>query len=129
MLDSHKLSMQLSKRRAPGAPAAGAKGPQQQQGPGATGGAEQLQGKSKKGDGTTTKLLVRNVAFEATRKVRASFFELSWREKEGRTGSSAARELKTSVRSFQGTLGLQALFCQGRCHRRPELLMHVCACS
>eukprot|EP00967_Tisochrysis_lutea_P056359 scaffold71127_cov20-Tisochrysis_lutea.AAC.1 len=70
MLDNHKLSMQLSKRRAPSTStaAAASKGPKQAAG--TTDEADQQQpAKGKKGDGATTKLLVRNVAFEATRKV------------------------------------------------------------
>jgi len=69
MLDNHKLSMQLSKRRAPSTStaAAASKGPKQAAG--TTDEADQQQpAKGKKGDGATTKLLVRNVAFEATRK-------------------------------------------------------------
>ena len=56
MLDNHKLSLQLSKRR----PTAAAEKKSE--------GAEK---KGKKSEEATTKLVVRNVAFEATRKVCA----------------------------------------------------------
>jgi multiple RNA-binding domain-containing protein 1 len=52
MLDKHKLTLQLSKRSASGATAASSKSAK----------------KSKEGDGQGAKLVVRNVAFEATRK-------------------------------------------------------------
>lgn len=70
MLDNHKLSLQLSKRRAPGAtPAAGAKGGAAAQQGGAAGSGAGLGKTGKTEGGATAKLVVRNVAFEATRKV------------------------------------------------------------
>jgi hypothetical protein len=87
MLDQHKLSLQLSRARAGTAPATATLG-----GPGAAGRQHKLQAASAAGGasaaaaGTTaggtvtaaaggvggTKLVVRNVAFEATRKARVS---------------------------------------------------------
>jgi hypothetical protein len=78
MLDKHKLSLQLSKRSAPGSAAGSSKAGK----------------KIKDGDGKGAKLVVRNVAFEATRKDIMGLFGPFGHIKSCRSGQAAGRRME-----------------------------------
>ncbi len=71
MLDGHKLALQLSRQRKALSASGGGGGGGGAAGGGDAGGAAGAPGKKGRKEEGSTKLVVRNVAFEATRKVRA----------------------------------------------------------